>query len=123
MVQIERLIETGAVRGPYRKPSWISRTWRWFAGLFEPVPEDRPVIAVILRDPAAEIEDVCLFDGTDSAYEWLAGRVEEWAGGYIALWEPKRGTKKARHEDGRRPKNRRERPLPPPSYHTRRSAG
>ena len=83
---IERLLLTGAVRGPYRKPSLFRR----FLARMEPVPEDQPVVAVVLRDPAAEIEDVCLFDGTDSAYEWLAGRVEEWAGGYIALWEPKR---------------------------------
>ena len=83
---IDRLLLTGAVRGPYRRPSFF----RSFLARLEPVPEDRPVIAVVLRDPAAEIEDVCLFDGTDSAYEWLAGRVEEWAGGHIALWEPKR---------------------------------
>lgn len=83
---IDRLIETGAVRGPYRRPSLFRR----ILARLEPVPEDRPVVAVVLRDPAAEIEDVVGFASTDEAYEWLAGRVEEWAGGHIALWEPKR---------------------------------
>lgn len=86
---IERLVQTGAIRGPYRRPSWISRAWRSFAGLFEPVPEDRPVVAVILRDPEAEVEDVLGFDSADEAYEWLEGHIPQWAGGYIALWEPK----------------------------------
>lgn len=83
---IGRLILTGAVRGPYRKPSLFQR----ILARLEPVPEDRPVVAVVLRDPEAEIEDVIGFDSADEAYEWLAGRVEEWAGGYIALWEPRR---------------------------------
>lgn len=53
---IGRLILTGAVRGPYRKPSLLRR----LLARLEPVPEDRPVV------------------------------VECWAGGYIALWEPRR---------------------------------
>ena len=83
---IDRLLLTGAVRGPYRKPSLFRRFLAWL----EPVPEDRPVIAVVLRDPAAEIEDVVGFGSTDEAYEWLGRHVERWAGGYIALWEPRR---------------------------------
>jgi hypothetical protein len=86
MVRIERLIETGAVRGPYRKPSLLRR----LLARLEPVPEDRPVVAVVLRDPNAEIEDVVGFDSTDEAYDWVGRRVERWAGGYIALWEPRR---------------------------------
>ncbi|NCC94811.1 MAG: hypothetical protein EOM10_16350 [Opitutae bacterium] len=88
-MQINRLIETGAVRGPYRRPSWMTRLWRSFAGLFEPVPEDRPVVAVVLRDPEAEIEDVIGFENPEAAYDWLEGHIERWAGGYIALWEPR----------------------------------
>ena len=83
---IKRLIETGAVRGPYRKPSLFRR----ILARLEPVPEDRPVVAVILRDPGAEIEDVIGFDGVDDAYDWVGRHVERWAGGYIALWELKR---------------------------------
>lgn len=86
MVQIERLIETGAVRGPYRRPSFF----RSILARLEPVPEDRPVVAVVLRDPEAEIEDVVGFDSADEAYDWVGRHVERWAGGYIALWEPRR---------------------------------
>lgn len=85
-MQIDRLILTGAVRGPYRKPSLFRR----FLARLEPVPEDRPVVAVVLRDPEAEIEDVIGFDSADEAYDWLGQHVDRWAGGYIALWEPKR---------------------------------
>lgn len=85
-VQINRLIETGAVRGPYRKPSLFRR----ILARLEPVPEDRPVVAVVLRDPEAEIEDVIGFDSADEAYDWLEGHIPQWAGGYIALWEPRR---------------------------------
>jgi hypothetical protein len=81
-VQIDRLILTGAVRGPYRKPSLFRR----FLARLEPVP----VVAVVLRDPGAEIEDVIGFDSADEAYDWLGQHVDRWAGGYIALWEPKR---------------------------------
>ncbi len=61
---------------------------RSFAGLFERCRRTGPV-AVILRDPLAEIEDVIGFDGPEAAYDWLEGHIERWAGGYIALWEPK----------------------------------
>ena len=83
---IERLLLTGAVRGPYRRPSFLRR----FLARLEPVPEDQPVVAVVLRDPNAEIEDVVGFDSTDEAYVWVGRHVERWAGGYIALWEPRR---------------------------------
>jgi hypothetical protein len=83
---IERLLLTGAVRGPYRKPSLFRR----ILARLEPVPEDRPVVAVILRDPEAEIEDVLGFNNAEAAYDWLEGHIERWAGGYIALWEPRR---------------------------------
>ena len=83
---IEHLMSTGAVSGPYRRPGVLRRLW----ARLEPVPEDRPVVAVVLRDPEAEIEDVVGFDDAEAAYEWIGRHVERWAGGYIALWEPRR---------------------------------
>lgn len=87
MVQIERLILTGAVRGPYRKPSLFRRILAWLEPV--PEPEDRPVVAVVLSDPNAEVEDVIEFDDPEAAYDWLETHIERWAGGYIALWEPR----------------------------------
>ncbi|QTX33232.1 hypothetical protein KAR29_04885 [Aminithiophilus ramosus] len=84
MVRIERLIETGAVRGPYRRPSFFQR----LLARLEPVPEpeDWPLVAVVLRDPSAEVEDVIGFLDTEAALEWLEGCNELWNGGHIALW-------------------------------------
>lgn len=83
---IEHLMSTGAVSGPYRRPGVLRRLW----ARLEPVPEVKDlgrVVAVVLSDSAAEVEDVVSFETRADAAEWLGDRHEQWAGGRIAIWE------------------------------------